>query len=186
MIHKLQRTESEFTPSQYNIFNNLTSLWASYIMWSRSLFLAKAENLPNLEAVQNRAFQIPVDFYNTLRVFYGDRAAQQFLNAIQRYIVIKSSLMDAMLANNPDLVNTYTQQLYTAADEIATFLAQAPYWDLDQWRSLLYQDIRMSIEEFTALLTGDYEREISIYERLLLNGVDLGSYMASGIIESMK
>ncbi|HVI39602.1 MAG TPA: hypothetical protein VM577_02995, partial [Anaerovoracaceae bacterium] len=170
MIHKFQDTERQcFTIEQYNILNHLITLWTHYQMWTRSLFIAKEENLQNLSAVQDRVYEIPMDFYNTMRVFYGDRLAQQFSNAIQRYIIIQINLMDAMLANDPDAANTYTQQLYESADEIATLLSQTPYWDLEQWKSLLYQDISLTIEDFRARLTGDYEREISIYERMLLN-----------------
>ena len=42
----------------------------------------------------------------------------------------------------------------------------------------------MSIAGFNATLTGEYEREISIYERLLLNAAEIGGYMASGIFQS--
>jgi len=82
MIHKFQESERQcFTFEQFNILNNLISLWQRYAMWSRALFLSKAGNSPNLHAVENRFYQIPMDFYNTLRVFYGERLAEQFLNS---------------------------------------------------------------------------------------------------------
>lgn len=186
MIKKLQQFDpSAFTLTEYNIYRNIVDLWSRYIMWTRSLFFSKAGDQPNLEAVQNRVMQIPTEFYSTLRIFYGDRLAQQISNLLQIYFIIKSHLMDAMIAGDQNAVDEYTRQLYASAGELSELFAQAPYWDAEQWRSLLYQDIRMSIEEFRSLLAGDYEREISVYERLLLNGVDIGNYMASGIVESI-
>ncbi len=185
MIHKFQEYERQcFTLEQFNILNNLISLWQRYAMWTRSLFLSKLENSPNLLAVRNRVYQIPMEFYNTLRVFYGERLAEQFLNSFQRYILIQSNLMDAMIANDQEKVNAFGQQLYASADEIATFLSQAPYWSFEVWKALLYQDVSNSIAGFRASLTGEYELEISIFERLLLNAAEIGGYMASGIFQS--
>lgn len=187
MIHKFQEFGQQcFTFAQLNILNNLISLWQRYTMWTRALFFSKMENSPNLAAIQNRVNQLPMDFYNTLRVFYGERLAEQFLNSFQRYIIIQSYLMEAMIDNDQAGVNSFGQQLYATADEIASFLSQSPYWDLQQWKALLYQDISMSIAEFRAALTGDHETEISIFERLLLNAAEIGGYMASGIFQSTR
>ena len=184
MIHKFQEYERQcFTFEQFNVLNNLISLWQRYAMWTRALFLSKSGNSPNLNAVENRYYQIPMDFYNTLRVFYGERLAEQFLNSFQRYILIQSNLMDAMIANDQENVNAFTQQLYASADEIAAFLSQAPYWSFEVWKSLLYQDVSSSIAGFRASLTGEHELEISIFERLLLNAAEIGGYMASGIFQ---
>lgn len=185
MIHKFQEYERQcFTLEQFNILNNLISLWQRYTMWTRSLFLSKEGNSPNLLAVQNRFYQLPMEFYNTLRVFYGERLAGQFLNSFQRYILIQANLMDAMIANDQEKVNDFGQQLYASADEIAAFLSQAPYWSFEVWKSLLYQDVSNTIAEFRASLTDEHELEISIYERLLLNAAEIGGYMASGIFQS--
>jgi hypothetical protein len=187
MTHKLQEFEQQcLTFEQLNILNNLISLWQRYVIWTRALFLSKLENSTNLDAVQNRVDQLPMDFYNVLRVFYGERLAEQFLISFQLYVRAHSSLMNAMIANDQEAVNTAAQELYARADEIAAFLSQAPYWSMQQWQSLLYRDISLSISEFRAALTGEYENEISIFERLLLNATEIGGYMARGIFQSTQ
>lgn len=187
MAHKFQEFEQQcLTFEQFNILNNLISLWQRYTMWTRALFFSKMENSANLFAIQNRVNQLPMDFYNTLRVFYGERLAEQFLNSFQRYVSAQSNLMNAMIANDQEAVNAFGQELYARADEIASFLSQSPYWNLEQWKALLYRDISLSISEFRAALTGDHETEISIFERLLLNATDIGGYMARGIFQSTR
>jgi hypothetical protein len=94
--------------------------------------------------------------------------------------------MGAMIGNEEEAVMSYAQDLYKRADEIAILLSQIPYWKLEYWKSLLYQDISMSIAEFRAALTGDHEMEISIFERMLLNAADIGGYMASAIFQSTQ
>ena len=187
MVCKFQEYGQQcITFEQFNILNNLISLWQRYVMWSRALFLAGIERSANLPAVQSRVYQAPIDFYNTLRVFYGERLAEQFLNAFLAYTVAKINLMNAMIGNSQDAVNASAQELYTRADVIAALLSQIPYWREDYWKTLLYQDISMGIAEFRAALTGDHEMEISIFERMLLNAADIGGYMASAIFQSTQ
>lgn len=187
MVYKFQEFIQQcFTFEQFNILNNLISLWQRYVIWTRALFLSKLENSPNLLAVQNRVNDLPMEFYNTLRVFFGRRLAEQFLISFQLYVRTQANLMTAMIANDQEAVNAFGQELYARADEMAAFLSQSPHWSMQQWQSLLYQDISMSIAEFRAALTGEYDTEISIFERLLLNAEDIGSYMASGIFQSTR
>lgn len=174
------------TFEQFNILNNLISMWQRYVMWSRALFLAWKDSSANLSAVQGRVYQIPMDFYNTLRVFYGERLAEQFLNAFRGYAVTKQNLMGSMIGKDEEAVRYFAQELYRRADEIAANLSQIPYWREDYWKTLLYQDVSMSIAEFRAGLTGDHEMEISIFERMLLNAADIGGYMASAIFQSTQ
>jgi hypothetical protein len=67
---------------------------------------------------------------------------------------------------------------------LAKYLGQFPYWDESQWKSFLYQDISMFIDEIRAILLGEYEREIGIYERILTNASAIGRYMAAGILQT--
>lgn len=187
MVCKFQNYDQQcITFEQFNILNNLISLWQRYVMWTRALLLAWMENSESLPAVQNRVYQIPMDFYNTLRVFYGERLAEQVLNSFRGYSVTKQNLMGAMITNNEEAVRSYVQELYQRADEIAAVLSQVPYWNKDYWKTLLYQDISMSLAEFRAAFTGDHEMEISIFERMLLNAADIGGYMASAIFQSTQ
>ncbi len=174
------------TFEQFNILNNLISLWQRYVMWTRSFFMAWIDNSPNLSAVQNRVYQIPMDFYNTLRVFYGERLAEQFLNSFRSYSVTKQNMMGAMIGNNEDDARFYAQELYKRADEIAALFSMIPHWNLDIWKTLLYQDISMCIAEVRAALTGAHDLEISIFERMLLNAADIGGYMARAIFQSTQ
>ena len=185
MIDKLQETDRQqrcLTFEELNILQNMITLWTNYEMWMRSLMISTLLNLPQSQAVRNRVYALPTEFYSTLRVFHGDRIAQQFLNYFQKYIVLQAQLIDALERNDQNAADTYTQELYRNADEIAAFLGQFPYWDESQWKQYLYTDINLYLQEARAFMQGDYEREIGIYERILLNASDIGRYMARGIL----
>lgn len=192
MINKSRQPQPQpqqtytFTFEELNLIESIQALWIQYVMWERSLLLAQAFKSPDFSAVQNRVYRIPMEFYNTLRIFYGNTLAQQFLNYIQRRLIIERDLMNGFLTNDQNAVNSATQQLYENADEIASFLGQTPYWEESQWKTFLYQDISLFISEAIAVLSGEYEREIGIYESILNNASEIGRYMAFGLIESSR
>ena len=189
MIHKLREHPYEVFYNisfvNLNIIDRIQDLWSQYVMWERALLMAQAFNNPNLEEIQNRLYRIPLDFYDNLRVFYGDRIAQQMLNYLQARVILERKLINAMITGNQEIVDIYTQKLYQNADELSDYLGQFPYWDSAQWKTLLYTDIGMLFDEIRAVLLGDYEREIEIFERELLNATAIGRYMAAGILETL-
>ena len=182
----LEYVQQCITFEQFNVLNNLISLWQRYVMWRRALFSSIYGDTAIQPAVQSRVDQIPIDFYNTLRVFYGERLAEQFATAFQVYSITHINLMEAMINNDQELINTYTKKLYTSADEMAAILSKVPYWQVDQWKAMLYRDISWSLANYRATLTSEYEMEISIFERMLLNAAEMGSYMARGIFASKE
>jgi len=171
-----------YTFEELNILKTMITLWTNYVMWTRSLLISTVQNLPEGPAIRKRLYELPADFYSTLRVFFGNRLAQQFLDYFQSYILIQIQLIEALTNNDQAAADTYTQELYKNADEIAAFLGQFPYWSETQWKQYLYSDINAYLDEVRAFMAGDYEREISIYERILLNAQDIGEYMTRGIL----
>ncbi len=185
MTDKQQETERPrrcLTFEELNILKSMITLWTNYAMWTRSLMISTLLGLPDIQAVRKRVYDLPMEFYSTLRIFFGDKIAQQFLNYFQRSVVIQAQLMAALADNDQNAADTYTQELYRNADEMAAFLGQFPYWDESQWKQYLYNDINLYLQETRAYMQGDYEREIGIYERILLNASDIGQYMAKGIL----
>jgi hypothetical protein len=128
-------------------------------MLERSLLLSQAFDLPNLQVILDRIYRVPLDFYNTLRVFYGSRVAQLMLDYLQSRINSEIRLTDAMIRGDQSAVDAYTEDLYRTTDELAEFFGQFPYWDASQWKSQLYRTSGHVYREIRALLSGDYERE---------------------------
>lgn len=189
MIHKLQEQPYEvfynITFSDLNVIDGIQRLWTQYVMWVRALLMALAFDDPNLAAILNRLYRVPLDFYNTLRIFYGDQIAQEMMNYLQRRLIIEGRLINAMITGGQESVDAYTLEYYKNADELAEYLGRFPYWDAARWQTLLYNDISMTFDEIQAILLGEYEREIDIYERILNNATTIGRYMAAGILENL-
>lgn len=65
-------------------------------------------------------------------------------------------------------------------------MGQYSYWNTQQWKNYLYKDQQLYLQEIVALLTGDYQSEIGIFEQIVRNLQEMGRYMASGIVGSIR
>jgi len=172
------------TFEQMNILINYQRLWANLALWIRSVMRSTVFNTPDLQTNVNQLFnKVPQDFYNAFWLFYGQEISQYFLNYITRFIASALQLINAYRDNDIETINTSTSQWYQSADDLATFLASINiYWDANQWRSLLYQYIKLEIEEIIAFQNENYEQEIEIFNSKQDHSDLMGSYMARGII----
>ncbi len=179
----LPETGYTITYEQLNTLLEFLRLWSQLAMWTRSLVISTVGNLGNVTAIANHLYSIPAEFYRVFRIFYGPTLAQQLTNLLTDFITIQWRLIEAMQEGNQQTVDELTVKLYQAADVFAEFFAKLNiYWDEDQWKSLLYQYIRLVIEDMIAAMSEDHAKEIEVYRRLEDVAELIGSYMARGII----
>lgn len=173
-----------YTFEQMNMLIRNQRLWAQFALWMRNFALGTLDDSRNLTAVTNRLFEnLPLDFFNVFRVFYGDEIAQQFLNIFSKFISSTWPLLQAFKNNDQAALDSSTTQWYQTADDLATFLARNNiYWNEDQWKSLLYQYIRAYIQGLIAYQNGKYGQEITIYDNIENISSRMAGYMARGII----
>ena len=171
------------TYEQLNALISFEKLWAELSTWLRAMLVSTAEDLDNKTAVVDRLYSVVSNFYNTLRVFYGPIIAQQFSDMLTNLITNARVLVESLKSGDNDAADVAIMQMYKAADDISELLGRVNvYWDTEQWRHLLYQLVHLYLDETTAMLTGNYSLEISIFDRLDdITGI-MGSYMARGII----
>lgn len=168
------------------LIDNIQTLWILYVLWERTAILGKFFSTPTQMPAQNRAFEIPLEFFNVLRVYYDDEFSRQFQNLFSNRINIETNILNSMISNDQNAINAYTQDYIRNSDEIAALLGQYPYWDAAQWKTFLYKDLQLYLQEIMAFLTGDFQGEIRIFEQIIRNAQDMGRYMASGIVTSIR
>lgn len=180
----IQMPGDKYTFEQMNMLIRTQRLWTQFALWMRSFQHCILEDSQNLPAVTTRLYeQLPLDFYNVFLVFYGEEIAQMFLNNFSRFIHNTWPILQAFKSGDQAAVDAAVVQWYQTADTLADFLARNNiYWNVDQWKSLLYQYIRSYIQGVVAYLGGDHEQEIAIYENLEDICLRMAGYLARGII----
>jgi hypothetical protein len=153
---------------QMTILYYIRIFWFEMAAWTRAFIVSSAINPVYSDKAYERLRQVPIRYGNLLKTFFNEEMVNQNLQLIDAHINLIHNLVTAQINNNQEEVNKTVQLLYQNSDERAAILAQMnPYLDQNQWRGVLYTYLRSTIEEITTFLTGDYERNIDIYQRLI-------------------
>jgi len=158
-------------------------LWIEHVLWTRLFIESTAFNLPDLEPVTNRLLQNPVDFANELRPLYGEQTASQFKQLLTDHLLIAAQLVNAAKAGNTSEAEKQRKRWYSNAQDIAVFLASInPWWNVSQWRNLLFEHLRMTENEAVFILTGQYENGVKEYDNIQAEALIMADVMTCGII----
>jgi hypothetical protein len=188
MLYKnqiLEQPVASFIPyGQMNVIINYRTLWLNLCMWTRSYLLSIASGLPNTQVVSDRMYQIPVQLGSILQLVFGQQTAERFINLLSTHIIQMQAAISAQKNNDVQGLASSVDQLYQNAGEIALFLSQInPFWAAAQWENLLFTYINMTFQQSTAMLSGDYARDVQIFDRIQYQTLLIGDYMANGIIQ---
>lgn len=173
--------------TQIDRINTLRKLWEQHIMWTRSFIISTAAGLGDLQFVTNRLLRNPNDFANVLKNFYGEETASRFASLLTQHLTIAAALVNAAKAGNTEAVNENRRKWYANADEIAEFLAGInPYWSRREWQLMLYDHLRLTENEAVERLTGQYERDVALFDAIEDQAMMMADTMANGILRQFR
>lgn len=184
MVNKCQQINYRITYGQMNLINDTRFTLLHLPNWMRQYILSIMMSLPNLEAVTERLYNVPLEIYHMFLPFFGSVVAERFLNILTSQITIIGALANSIKDGDITATNENTVKLYENADEFAEFLANLnPFWSFTQWQSLIRQYLRMIIEIMVNIASGNYSQEITVYDRLERHTTIIADYTAYGIMQ---
>ncbi len=161
----------------------LQRLWIEHVLWTRAFIISTAFNLPDLNATTNRLLRNPADFARVLQPLYGDNKARLFEELLRDHLIIASQLVNAAKAGDTRAAAQQRSRWYANADEIAEYLGGInPYWNVDTWMALLDDHLKMTENEATQILQGQYEAGIAQYDDIQKEAIQMAQEMARGIV----
>ena len=107
--------------NRQEIINKMRKLWSQHVYWTRFFIISTAEELPDLKYVTNRLLENPGDFANALKIFYGEKKADEFKKLLTEHLKIGGDLVNADKDMNTAKANELRKKWYANADEIAEF-----------------------------------------------------------------
>lgn len=172
--------------SQINLVTEMRYHWLQLVIWSRSYMCCRASRQGALPVIYERLYSVPEGFYKYISPFYGQVIAEQLIDLLSQYVIIFASLIDAMAAGNQQEANMSQSAWYKNANDIAALLVQINNsWNYNEWQDLLGRLIRMNIDQAIAVLSGNYQGEIVIYDRLQYHSLIMADYMSRGVLQSL-
>lgn len=165
-----------------DLVNTFRTLWSQHVMWTRSFIISTAADLGDLQDVTSRLLQNPADFANVLKPYYGDEKAKKFASLLTEHLAIAGRLVNDAKAGNTDAVNEERKKWYSNADEIADYLASVnPYWSKQEWTMMLHDHLKLTEEEAVNRLTGQFAKDIALYDAIEYQTLMMADRMAAGI-----
>lgn len=172
------------TYEQMNLIYDIRMFWFDMINWVRAFMLSKYNDVGNEDEVYARLQQVVTDYVNNLNEFFGETPrANEYQLELNAYIGLIDSLITAQKAGNSEEIDRIIRLLYQNADDrAASASAINPYWDENEWRTRLYNNLRSTIDESTTFLTGDYARNLDIFSTLMDQAESSSDYFAQGLL----
>jgi len=178
-----QGPSSDFITSQMNFIYRARMFWRDFVTWLRSYKVSLYGGVGNTDELSRRLFQLPEEYGAFSRVFFGDQTMEQLMYLLTQYIAILESLFIAQINNDINEINSLIQQAHQNVNDAAALLASVnPFWNENEWVTLLSSLTNLQIDEATTFLTKDYMRNIDIFDRLLSLTNIIGDYFSEGLI----
>jgi hypothetical protein len=169
---------------QINLLNEMRKLWEEHIVWTRLFIISALAELPDLDVTTKRLLRNPSEFAGVLEIFYGRQKADTFRNLLEEHLKIGASIVENARQHNAKAVDQYSKLWYNNADRIAAFLAGInPNWSEGEWENLLHDHLRMTTDQVTARLSGEYLKDSIIFDMIEEQALTMADVMTAGMIK---
>jgi len=181
-FNKISDLRQCITRNQVDAIYSLRMFWFELATWTRYYLISRYKGIGNEDIILARLNKVVDEYGTMLRRIFGDQITEEYLNLIYTHIKLIISLITAQIERNADIAAEATRLLYQNAEQSASFLASInPFWDKTTLRDRLYSYIRSTINESTTFLTGEYDRNIDIFARILTHAENTGNEFAMGL-----
>lgn len=157
-------------------------------MWTRFLIISTVSGLPDIPYVTDRLFEIPRDFSNVFRIYYGEEVAgnveQLFRQQLNYTVKLLHNYITAKTTGNQWEIENTKKAWYKNADKLADYLSKInPAWDNSKLKDLFRHQLQMTEDEIGKRTRGDYSADVYLYDFIEYYGLMMADIMADGIIK---
>ncbi|MBR0597779.1 hypothetical protein [Sinanaerobacter chloroacetimidivorans] len=184
MISKAQQEVPFISYGHLNLIKDFRLLLTELAYLTRFYIVSVASDFGDSEALAQRLYNLPMKFLAKAELIFGTPLGEELVNLLSTHIISLQTLVNGLKIGDQASVDAAVQRLYSNADLLAAYFSRInPFWEEAQWRNLFYTYDRTVIDEAIAVMSGDYVRSLEIFDRLMLNALAMGDYLADGFIE---
>ncbi len=181
--------KEELSYSDYaylNLVKNFRHLMTQMAFLTREYFKAVFSDYGNADTIASRLYDLPHSFQQKAELIFGTPLSEEFLHLLSLHAIYIQTLANALAKGDQAEVDYSIQRLYANAADIAAHYAKInPFWEEKQWQTLLYNYVGMLIQDAMALASGDFDKDLDIFDRMLRSALLMGDYQADGFIQYM-
>lgn len=184
MVTKAQFDEQCITYSQMNMIFNARIFWRRLTIWTRIYLLSRYTGFGTAEELFGRLYLESGDFGDMFRIIFGREISENIIQLLNQYTIGLRDLLAAQLSGDAASVQDSVNRLYQNADRRAAYLASInPFWEEAVWRYFLETYLNDTLEEANSFSTGNYSRDIELFDELTALTNQIGYYFAQGLYD---
>lgn len=170
--------------NQVNLLTQMNLVWIEHILWTRMLLISIAENLKDLEPTKARLLRNPKDIADVFRRYYGNSTANTIQRLLTEHLQIGGDLIVALKNGNQRLAQELNTKWYRNADDMAEAFSRInPFYPKEEVRHMFYDHLRLTTDEVSARLKGDYTADIKAYDVVQREILKMSEFFVNGIVK---
>jgi hypothetical protein len=184
MLLKSEFNPQCITPSQVNLIYNIRIFLRRLLTWTRAYIISSYTGAGSAEELFGRLTLESSDFANLILAFFGRRNSNRYTQLLNQFVYTLRDLITAQLAGNTNAVNENVNRLYQNMSDRAAFLASInPYFSETEWKNMLNSYLQYILEEANAFSSGDYNKDIELFDQLNSLTNKMGDYFAQTLFD---
>lgn len=107
-----------------------------------------------------------------------------FAALLRDHLVIAAELVTAARDEDTERAADAERRWFENADDIAAFLGRInPHWSEQEWRTMLYEHLKLTKAEAVSQITEDFSAGISLFDDIEEQALEMADVMTQGIID---
>lgn len=178
-----QFAAQQVSQKQVDLALAMDKLWEDHITWTRVYIISVTSGLADTDVAAKRLLQNQVDIGDAIKPFYGDDAGNQLTALLKEHITGAVDLLAAAKAGDNAKLETAKNSWYDNANQIADFLSSAnANWPKADMESMMKSHLDLTLEEATARLNKDWAGDITAYDKVHEEILDMADMLTKGIV----
>jgi len=181
---QMAMNEGSSSTAACNLKTDMRKLWEDHVTWTRNVILCLTDDLPGADQAVKRLLKNQDDIGNAVSSFYGEAAGKKLARLLYDHINTAAEVVKAAKAGNSQQLDEANKKWFANADEISEFLSKAnPNWPLADMKKMMHDHLQLTTEEAVARIKKDYDADISAYDKVHKEILEMSDMLADGIIK---
>lgn len=168
---------------QRNLYSSMLQAWLQHAYWTRLLLVSTTNTLNDENHTMSRALQTPADITKVFTNYYSPATVNIIEQLLAEHMRIESEIITAIRDEEAERIEALSKRWHQNADHMAeTFGNINPFYNTEDVRHMIYEHLRLSIQEMNMQLSNDYEASIEAFTEVEQSIIRMSHYFSSGII----
>lgn len=172
------------TYDELNIILDIAMFWIDLMAWFRAYRISVMADIGSREELYERLIRHINDFGNLMKIFTDPEIIEIQIILLQEYINIMDRVLESRMSGDIEEMNRAFQESIDNINERAEFLSAVfPGHNEEEWKNQLIRWNSDLIEMGGAFLSGDYARNIMIFDGLINLAEDMGFIFINALFD---